>query len=266
MPTLVVTNHPRVWRKLRLSYSSAFKNLAVEEAMARAFSTGTQTKPSIRIWINPKAVVVGRFQEVANEVDLIQCELNQCQVARRFTGGGTVFHDDGTLNFSIVTGRADGSTLDFLESNTRVTLDSLAALGITGTMNPPNSILAEGHKVCGAASAVGRNFTLWHCSILVNTNLQLLELILAPSKTTTSRYVRSRWQPVTTLSKLLSKPLSIDEVAQAIEQSVERHFGIELEEGGISVEEGRLTEALFREKYMSDLWNLKANRGFPPVD
>jgi len=264
MPTLVVTNHPRVWRKLRLSYSSAFKNLAVEEAMARAFSTGTQ--PSIRIWINPKAVVVGRFQEVANEVDLTQCESNQCQVARRFTGGGTVFHDDGTLNFSIVTGRAEGSTLGFLEANTRVTLDFLAALGITGTVNPPNSILVEGHKVCGAASAVGKNFALWHCSILVNTNLQLLERTLAPSKTSTSRYVRSRWQPVTTLSKLLSKPLSIDEVAQAIERSVERHFGIELEDGRISVEEGRLTEALFREKYMSDLWNLKGNRGFPSID
>ena len=266
MPTLVATNQPRVWRRLRLSYPSAFKNLAVEEAMARAFSTGTQTKPSMRLWINPRAVVVGRFQEVANEVDLIQCESNQCQVARRFTGGGTVFHDEGTLNFSTVTGRAEGSPLAFLEANTRVTLDSLAALGLTGTVYPPNSILVEGRKVCGAASAVGKNYAFWHCSILVNTDLQLLELTLAPSKTSTSRYVRSRWRPVTKLSKLLSKPISIDEVERAIEQSAVRHFGIELEEERISDEEERLAEELFREKYVSDLWNLKGNRGFPSVD
>ena len=254
------TPHLR-WRSLKLSYPSTFRNLAVEEALARAFSTGVQTQPTLRLWTNPKAVVVGRFQEVSAEVDLRQCELNKVQIARRFTGGGTVFHDDGTLNLTLVTQRDDAwGDLMFQEANLQLVKESLDKLGLRSSA-ARNSILIDGKKVCGAAAAVGLHFALWHCSILVHTSTQLLELTLAPSKSRSkSRFVHSRWQEVTTLAKALSRPISVDEVANSLERLIEIQAGAKLETGQLSVEEENYSQALNSRKYSSSEWNLNGNR------
>jgi lipoate-protein ligase A len=250
------------WRVLKESHPSAFRNLAIEEAIARTFSTGIQSHSSVRLWTNPKATILGRFQEAANEVNLTECYSNDCQIARRFTGGGTVFHDERTLNFSILREHADPLSPSFQTDNLRLILHALTQLGIKGSISPPNSILVEGRKVCGAAAAVGKNFVLWHCSILVDTNLKLLELTLTPNKASNSRFVRSKWQPVTTLSKTLSRPVGLEEVAIAIERSVESYFAIELEAKGLSREEQKFAEALYLNKYSSDEWNIRGNLGF----
>ena len=238
-------------------------NLAVEEAMARVFSVGVQTQPTIRLWTNPRAVVIGRFQRAPAEVDIAQCDLSGVQVARRFTGGGSVFHDEGTLNFTLVNRRSETLPLqEFQEINLRLVVEALECLGLQASVFLPNSVLIDGRKVCGAAAAVGMHFTLWHCSILVDTNTRLLELALAPSKSTTpSQFVRSKWHSVTTVAKALSKPISVGEVARSLERSVEENFG-ELEAKPLSAEEERCSEALYGQKYSLDEWNLKGEVGF----
>jgi len=238
-------------------------NLAVEEAMARVFSAGSQTQPTVRLWMNPKAVVVGRFQEAPAEVNLAQCELSDVKVARRFTGGGTVYHDEGTLNFTLVSRRPESlSIVGWHEINLRLVAEALELLGLHCSLSLPNSILVDGRKVCGAAAAAGTHFTLWHCSILVNTDTQLLELALAPSKSiTSSRFVRSKWRPVTTVAKALAKPISVDEVASSLERSVERNFGAELDAERLTREEERYSKELHAQKYSLNEWNLKGELG-----
>jgi lipoate-protein ligase A len=260
MPTLAIPT----WRKLNVSYPSAFMNLAVEEAIARVFSAGLQTQPTVRLWINPKAVVLGRFQEAAAEVDLAQCDLSDVQIARRFTGGGSVYHDEGTLNFTLVSRRSESSSIvGCQETNLRLVAEALECLGLRCSLLLPNSILTDGRKVCGAAAAAGKDFTLWHCSVLVNTDTRLLELALAPSKSAKpSRFVRSKWRPVTTVVKALSKPISVDEVARSLERTLEKNFGAELEAKPLSTEEERYSETLHTEKYSLDEWNLKGELGY----
>ena len=238
-------------------------NLAVEEAIARVFSAGIQTQSTIRVWSNPKVVVVGRFQEAATEVDLTMCDLNHIQVARRFTGGGSVFHDEGTLNLTLVDRRsAELSILGLHETNLRLVTEALEDLGLCNSVSLPNSILIDGRKVCGAAAAAGRHCTLWHCSILVNTDTKLLELVLEPSRSTApSRFVRSKWRPVTTLAKALSKPISVEEVARSLESSLEKNWGAELQAKPLSPGEERFSEVLYNERYSRDEWNLKGERG-----
>ena len=249
------------WRRLNLSYKTAFMNLAVEEAIARAFSIRLQQQPTLRFWVNPKSVVLGRFQEASLEADLALCRSKDIQVVRRFTGGGAVFHDEATLNLSILK-QPDASLTTFQESNLRLVLECLSALGVQCTTSPPNSILVEGRKVCGAAAAMGKRFALWHCSILIGTDTSLLELALTPSQTIqATQFVRSRWQPITNVSQALHGRLGSEELIQHLETSLEARFNFDLEATQLSRGEEKYAEELLSSKYSLDEWNLAGNHG-----
>ena len=264
MSTLVTKgDNVSSWRLLNLSYNSPFRNLALEEALARKNSSEeSQYTPTVRLWANPNSVAIGRFQEVAAEVDLAECKLSQVQVARRFTGGGTVFHDEGTLNFTMVTKPADNpSILKFQEQNMRVVSEALGKLGLSCSLSATNSILADGRKLCGAAAALGKTFAFWHCSIMVTTNTRLLERVLSPSRAKTlTRFVHSKWNPVTTVASALSKPINIDEVTRTLITAIQNQFRVELEAAPLSVEEEECSEALLAWRYSSNEWNLYGNR------
>jgi lipoate---protein ligase len=264
MSTLV-TKRDRVssWRMLTLSYDSPFMNLALEEALARrSCSEDSQYLPTVRFWGNPSSVVIGRFQEATAEVDLAECNLSQVQVARRFTGGGAVFHDEGTLNFTVVTKPADSpSVFKFQERNLRVVLEALGNLGLECSLSAPNSILADGRKLCGAAAALGKTFSFWHCSIMVATNTRLLERVLSPSKARTlTHFVHSKWNPVTTVANALCKPINIDDVTRNLITAIQNQFSVELEASPLLVEEEECSKALLVRKYSSNGWNLYGNR------
>jgi lipoate-protein ligase A len=260
---LVITTPHIRWRRLEGTDSSAHRNLAVEEALYRAISTGVQTKPTVRLWTNPKAVVLGRFQEASVEADIRQCEVNGVQIARRFTGGGTVFHDGGTLNLTLISPHSSSADLKFQDRNLQLVKETLEALGLRCSTSR-NAILVDGRKVCGAAAAVGSRFALWHCSILVDADTRLLELVLAPSKSpTNSRFVHSRWQEVTTLAKALSRQTTVGEVAATLEETIRIRMEVELEAEPLSIEEEQYSETLYFRKYSLREWNLEGNRKVP---
>jgi len=125
-----------------------------------------------------------------------------------------------------------------------------------------NSILINGKKVCGAAAAVGLHFTLWHCSILVDTDTELLELTLAPSKLEgKSRFVHSQWREVTTLTNALSGTYSFDELLSFIKRTLEAKMKVKFETLPLSPEEQRSSQALDSRKYSSSEWTMRGNSG-----
>ncbi|MGK5550905.1 lipoate--protein ligase family protein [Actinomadura kijaniata] len=60
--------------------------------------------PVLRVWQNAPSVVVGRFQEVSDVVDLTACSRDGVRLVRRASGGGAVCLDSGTLVFTLVRG------------------------------------------------------------------------------------------------------------------------------------------------------------------
>ena len=260
MPPMVSEADSDNWRLLDLSYDSVFLNLAFEEALARN-TVSSNFRSTVRFWVNPPSVVLGRFQESSTELDAKLCEENNIQIARRFTGGGAVFHDQGNLNFTIVTRRKERTALSQLhEIDSSIVLEALGGLGLRATFLSPNSILIGGRKVSGAAAAMGSDFTLWHSSILVSTNVDTLKLVLAPSeKAHSTRFVRSQWQPVTTLQAALGRTIGLDDVKEQLMRSVEESLGVRLEVDTPSTEEENRVGRLYRRKYSLSEWNLYGN-------
>jgi lipoate-protein ligase A len=145
------------------------------------------------------------------------------------------------------------------EIYSKIIINSLSHLGLNCSFSSPNSVLVEGKKICGAAAALGDNFVLWHGSILVSTDIQLLEEVLAPSKIpVTTRFVRSRWRPVTTIETASGGRVSLEEVKSNLVQSIERRFEAKLVHGTLSGEEESCLGALLS-KYSSTRWNLQGN-------
>jgi lipoate-protein ligase A len=246
------------WRLLDYSLDSVFQNLAIEEALARSadFRNLDQT---IRLWNNPTSVILGRFQYAPAEVDISLCQQSGIQIARRFTGGGAVFQDEGNLNLTIlVTPDIDTPLTKLNEISSAIILNALDGLGLKGSILPPNSIMVGEKKVSGAAGAMGKRFALWHSSIMVSTNIEQLESALAPSRETkTSHYVHSRWRPVTNLQTSLNRPLDVTEVKSRLIESTEKILGVQLQRDRLRSEEEDLSRRLLSQKYSLPDWNLK---------
>ena len=214
--------------------------------------------PTIRVWVNPRGAVVGRYQELSAEVNLRFCEQNGIQIGRRFTGGGAVFHDEGTLNFTVVTPPQTGKSLnEFYTANSAIISNMLDKLGVRSQFVPPNLIKISGRKVSGSAAALSRDFAFWHASLLVSTNEQMLNEALQPSRlAATTRFIRSKWQPVITLQSVLSERLEIRDMKRGLIDSCETCFGVKLEKGQLSSDEELLAKTLRETKYSSSQWNL----------
>lgn len=146
-------------------------NAAIEEQLFRA----TPLKPTLLFYRNAPAVLLGRNQNPWQECNLRWCRNNGVSVLRRLSGGGTVFHDLGNLNYAFIIARDDYDQLRYLQC----IINALQAVGINeARISDHFSIWAGNHKVAGSAFALSGRAALLHGCILVNTNLEQLRLAL----------------------------------------------------------------------------------------
>jgi len=190
------------------------------------------------------------------EADISLCARKGIKIARRFTGGGTVYHDQGNLNFTFVSREHIIDLQNVQNRNISILKETLLQLGVESTIVPPNSITVHGRKISGASAAVRHNYVLWHASLSVSTDLVTVSQALAPSRENfPSNRVRSKWQPVTNLQTLLSRPVEMSEVKRQILNTIENMFDIRLRRSQLSSNEENMTNHLHDLKYSTAEWN-----------
>lgn len=252
------------WRLLDLESSDPYRNIALEEAIFQTVGMGVAPN-TVRLWRNPNSVVIGRYQSVYQEVNMEACEEYNTVVVRRFTGGGSVYHDLGNLNWTFV---ADGVPSTYrnlfkaFEFYGRPVVEGLREIGVHAVFHPPNSICVNDMKVSGLALHASRRTTLCHGTLLVDTDLSVLKrVLLAPRKPTDAfrrpRWVESRWSTVTNLQEESSKTLSLSDVKRSIVEGIQKSYGINLCLGLLSHREMDIVERLYEDKYARTEWNMK---------
>lgn len=249
------------WRLLDDTVSNgAAMNVAIEEAIFQE-KIANKNRPTVRFWMNSPAVIVGYSQSVEAEVNLDVCRKEGIEVVRRFSGGGTVYQDPGTLNYSI-TIEADNSLVngqDILQSQETLCSGIIAALrafDIHPVFESPSNILLNNKKVSGNAQARRKNVVLHHGTILVNADLGLLVKALdVPNLVITVKGVSSKKSLVTNLSDELGWLVSIEKVKDALKKGFEQAFSVHLLKNSLSKTEERLAEKLYMEKYSRNEWN-----------
>ena len=205
-------------KKILISQStSPFYNLAVEKYLTTHVE---KDEVILFLWKNADTVVVGRNQNVWQECRVTEFFMSGGTIARRLSGGGAVYHDEGNLNFSFVSAEGTWSTQEGLS----VIADACRRVGIDATVSGRNDVLAAGAKFSGNAfyslkSYGGVTGVCHHGCILISTDTERLSRFLSVSKKKLEskgvKSVRSRVVNLSELSKGLTAEVFAEELKKA---------------------------------------------------
>ena len=124
-----------------------FFNQAFEDYVFRTF----REDEVLLLWRNRPAVVVGCYQNICREVHVRALLEQNIPVVRRMSGGGTVYHDLGNLNYTLITGQ--NGALDYDRCLAPV-LRALNALGVPAQKSRTCDMIVDGKKISGSAQKI----------------------------------------------------------------------------------------------------------------
>ncbi|KAI1721094.1 putative lipoate-protein ligase A [Ditylenchus destructor] len=154
-----------------------YENLALEEAIFRSHDL-EKNGEALLLWSNKPAVVIGRHQNPWLEANVKYCQDNSIDIARRHSGGGTVYHDLGNLNVSILTSQARHCrprNLQLIASNLNRTL---GITSIAANNRDDLLLLPDQCKISGTAARISHGRAYHHFTVLVNVTLDVLRCAL----------------------------------------------------------------------------------------
>jgi lipoate-protein ligase A len=233
---------------IHLKNTDPYFCLAAEEYLLKNFS-----EDIFMLWQSEKAVVVGKHQNLLGEINYQFVRENNIKLARRISGGGTVFHDTGNVNFSFIKNVKSPSEISFNKFTAPV-VEALAKLGVTATTSGRNDLLIEGLKISGNAEHVFKNRVLHHGTLLFNSDLKNLgqAIKIIPGKYE-SKAVQSNRSPVANISSFLKGKLTVEEFMQFL-------LGVQLENSEnllylLTEADIQIIEKLSAEKFKTWEWN-----------
>lgn len=155
-------------------------NLAIEEYMLR-HGDCSKGQQYLHLYINTPCVVLGKNQSIYREVNFEYLRNEKLQLARRISGGGTVYQDEGNLCFSFITKHEDAHVNNYVWFNKPI-IAALQKAGVDAVMDKRNSILCNGKKISGNAQFTNRKNILSHGTLLFNSDLNELRASLKPNE------------------------------------------------------------------------------------
>jgi lipoate-protein ligase A len=226
-----------------------FFNLALEEVLLKS-----RKEEYLILGINSPSVIIGKHQVAHRETDTRFVTENKIPVVRRISGGGTVFHDSGNLNFTFIRQCDPGRQVDF-RKHTQPVIDFLISLGINAKFEGKNDIKVDGLKISGNAEHVHRNRVLHHGTLLFSSSLDLMRNSIRADKSCyTSRAVESNPSSVVNLKDKMNLFAGIDEFSKEMMHYFSRIIP-GFKEYGISRNDNEEAEALAENKYKTWEWN-----------
>lgn len=143
-------------------------NLAVEEYLLR-----NKKEEYLILGINSRSVIIGKHQSANREVNTKYVTEHNIPVVRRITGGGTVFHDMGNLNFTFIRQCQPGRQVDF-RRYTQPVIEFLLSLGVMARFEENNNLKVNELKISGNAEHVFHNRVIHHGTLLFSASLEVL--------------------------------------------------------------------------------------------
>ncbi|XP_016151213.1 lipoyltransferase 1, mitochondrial-like [Sinocyclocheilus grahami] len=174
---------------LKSASTGIFENLALEDWIHDRVDL--QNRSVLLLWRNSPVVVIGRHQNPWQECNLPLMRRLGIPLARRRSGGGTVFHDFGNINMTFFTSKKKYDR----HRNLKVVTSALKTLrpDLDVAATDRFDILLNGHhKISGTAAKLGRTSAYHHCTLLCSVDRSVLSSVL---KSNTSEVIKSNATP-----------------------------------------------------------------------
>ncbi|UJR33347.1 hypothetical protein I4U23_020796 [Adineta vaga] len=143
---------------------------ALERYLAENIKHQSKTR-LLLLWRNKPCVVIGRYQNPFAESDIHYLAEKQIDLARRYSGGGTCYHDLGNLNLTILTTRQDYNR----KKNLQWVVNTInKAYDLNLHITDRDDIFLDQYKVTGSASRLERLYAYHHFTLLINSDLNHL--------------------------------------------------------------------------------------------
>lgn len=228
-------------------FTEIYFHLAAEEYLLKQGN-----EDIFMLWQDTPSVVIGKHQRLRSEVDQEWAEREQVHIARRFSGGGAVYHDLGNVNLTFIETTA---RLPEFVTYLQRTLDFLNSMGLMATGGERLGIYLNGLKISGSAQCLYKDRVLYHCTLLYDTDLTALHQALNPEpmvddETLSSVYaVPSVRSEVTNIRRHLSAGTVTDFKEKAFQ-----YFSKSQSVSAFTREEIEAINQLREEKYIQKDW------------
>lgn len=228
-------------------YTDIYFHLAAEEYLLKQGNDDV-----FMLWQDTPSVVIGKHQRLRSEVDTEWAEQEQIHIARRFSGGGPVYHDLGNVNLTFIeTAPRLPEFITYLQQ----TLDFLASIGVMAKGDERLGIYLDGMKISGSAQCVHKARVLYHCTLLYDTNLTMLNKVLNPEPLVDDGTLSSVYAVPSVRSEVtnIRKHLSVGTVDDFKENAFQ-YFSKSQKVSSFSGEEIVAINQLRKEKYIQKEW------------
>lgn len=271
------------WRLIETGHANGFTNMAVDEAIANAVARGDQP-PTLRLygWA-PPAISLGYHQDRDDGIDLQAVRERGYDIVRRPTGGRAILHaDEGTYSFCIRQAEIAGGNsvmqsyreisrgiiagLELLGAHVSLGADDIAASAAQDMTEAARAICfaktarcdlqAAGRKVVGSAQVRRDGGILQHGSIPLEIDLEDQIAVMPGTDGRMARQVLAG--AAMSVNELLGRPVSFNELSEAVAEGFAQTFGVELAPEDLSDEEQAQAVLLRETRYETPEWNERA--------
>ncbi|PLW09677.1 hypothetical protein PCANC_22239 [Puccinia coronata f. sp. avenae] len=196
-------------------------NLSIEEYLFRKVEV---VSPILFIYRNRKSVIIGRNQNPWQEANLEELVRQGTLLVRRRSGGGTVYHDEGNTNYSVMLPR------DQFERrvNAGLVANAVQEMGIDHVnVTDRYDVCVGDRKVSGSAFRITSKRAYHHGTMLISSNLAQLKGALRPTPNMNivdSKAVGSVRSPVTSLVDSVTSHVNHHRFVHHLSRAFSRHY------------------------------------------
>jgi lipoate-protein ligase A len=249
------------WRLITDDNVSPSFGLAADEILAQRVGLNL-SQPTLRLYTyRSHCALVGRFQNVENEIRVDYCRENGIPINRRPTGGGAIIMGADQLGVALtIPGRGEDNYAQAREMMSHFSeglVRGLNRLGVQAKFRRKNDIEVDGKKLVGLGIyRAPSGGLLFHASMLVDLDIALMLRVLnTPFEKISDKEIDTVAGRITTVRRELENLITVDEVRRVIADGFAGAFNLSLVHAdGFSRDELADIAKLENEKYLTDDW------------
>jgi lipoate-protein ligase A len=264
------------WRLITDDDVSASFGLAADDCLAARVGAG-ESAPTLRLYTyRSHCALVGRFQNLENEVHRAYCRAHGVALNRRPTGGGAIIMGADQLGVALTLPASGDDSYsrarELMGQFSAGIVHALEALGIRANFRRKNDIEVGGKKIVGLGiyrahglprpdaapsepSAIQRSGLLFHASLLVGLDIPLmLRVLKTPFEKISDKEIAAVADRVTTVRREIGREVELNKVRARVAEGYAAAFGVSLRSGDFTADERRAIAALERDKYLTLEW------------